>query len=204
MNCYLNIWKQSVHISFNNILNIAKFSRFFKTLTKIQIPIFFPHFLSNQTQAQVEGKKKIHRNTNLIPQNAHNQKKKKRKEKKKSEILENEEQAKRGPLRRRDSSSESKGSRRRASSATGPAGQRLWFRSAMNSIAAAWDLYLTSTASCESRQWSHYHERLRRLIGASSSSRRSRRRRWRRRRHVLRPNPTWISKSKHLLHKAQI
>ena len=42
--------------------------------------------------------------------------------------------------------------------------------------------------------------RLRRLIGASSGSRRSRRRR--RRRHVLRPNPTRISESKHLLHKS--
>ena len=33
-------------------------SRFFKTPTKIQIPISFPHFLSNQTQAQVEEEKK--------------------------------------------------------------------------------------------------------------------------------------------------
>ena len=31
---------------------------FFQTATKIQILIPFPHFLSNQTQAQVEGKKK--------------------------------------------------------------------------------------------------------------------------------------------------
>ena len=85
-------------------------SRFFK----IQIPIFFPHFLSNQTQAQVEEEKKKFTETVKSPKNAHNKKKKK-----KSEILKNEEQAKRDPHRRQDSSPESEGkSRCRASSAT--------------------------------------------------------------------------------------
>ena len=77
-------------------------SRYFKTPTKIQIPNSFPHFLSNQTQAQVKEeinkkkKQKFHRNseTQTKSPKTHTTKKKKKKKRrswrtksKQSEIL---------------------------------------------------------------------------------------------------------------------